>query len=244
MIEVSGLSLGSIQRLTKAMWNTASRENSKEAGRQTGYTWKGKKRPGQLERQWKSGVFDSLRGRVRPPEERARLKAGWTPEVRAKQGRRLRTQWSTATFREKLLAFHRAPEERARRSFLQTERMLRSPWTYGRGRGSWVTSPKCREGVPFWVRSSYEKRAVDQITRDANVLSFEYEARHQVGTNTLLPDFIVHYEGRTVLVEVKSQWVRQLPAEDRVQIRLQRARHLAQRQGWDFTIWTEADLGL
>lgn len=243
-MDVTGLALGTIQRLTKAMWNAASRENSRENARKTGRAWKGKQRPGQLERQWKAGTYDFHRGRVRSEEERGRLKAGWTPEVRAKQGRRLRTQWATEVFRDKLLEFHRHPKERARRSVLQTERMLRSPWTYGRGRGCWMLSPKCRGGEKFWVRSSYEKKAVELLTADPNVMSFEFEPRHHCGIYTLLPDFIIHYKDRTVLVEVKSNWVRQLPAEDRVQIRLQRTRQLALRQGWDFAIWTEAELGL
>jgi hypothetical protein len=59
IIEITGLSLGSIERLTKAMWNSESRKNASAMGVKTGKAWKGKKRPGQLERQWAAGNFDA-----------------------------------------------------------------------------------------------------------------------------------------------------------------------------------------
>jgi len=244
MREITGLSLGAIQRLTKAMWNDLSRKNRQDNARRIGQAWKGKKRPGQLERQWASGCFDHLRGRVRPPEECARLKAGWTSKARSGLGLRIRELWATSVFREKLMVFHTQPEERERRSLLQTQRMLDTPWTYGRGHGCWLSSPKCRGGQLFWVRSSFERRMVELLNADQEVLEFEYEPRHRIGIYTILPDFVVVYRDRIVLVEVKASWALQLPTEDRVQLRLQRSRNLALRHGWDFAIWTEKELGL
>lgn len=84
MLEVTGLGQGSIQRLTGAMWNPESRKRVSENGARTGKLWKGKPRPGQLERQWAAGTFDFHRGRVPTPEEVDRQKASYTPEVRAK----------------------------------------------------------------------------------------------------------------------------------------------------------------
>ena len=117
------------------------------------------------------------------------------------------------------MVFHTQPEERERRSLLQTQRMLDTPWTYGRGHGCWLSSPKCREGQLFWVRSSFERRMVELLNADQEVLEFEYEPRHRIGIYTILPDFVVVYRDRIVLVEVKASWALQLPTEDRVQLR-------------------------
>ncbi|OHD18651.1 MAG: hypothetical protein A2Y38_19460 [Spirochaetes bacterium GWB1_59_5] len=68
MMEITGLSNGAIQRLTQAMWNPESRKQASRCGRVTGASWKGKKRPGQLERQWQKGDFDR-------PETRAKYSA-------------------------------------------------------------------------------------------------------------------------------------------------------------------------
>jgi len=58
MMVVTGLGQGSIQRLTRAMWNPASRGVLHDVGVRVGRSWKGKSRPGQLEAQWAAGNFD------------------------------------------------------------------------------------------------------------------------------------------------------------------------------------------
>lgn len=68
MMTITGLSNGAIQRLTQAMWNPESRENVRQNMKKVGGSWRGKKRPGQLEAQWGKGDFDS-------PETRAKYSA-------------------------------------------------------------------------------------------------------------------------------------------------------------------------
>jgi hypothetical protein len=68
MMEITGLSNGSIQRLTQAMWNLESRKQVRRGGQALGSSWKGKRRPGQLKRQWEKGDFDR-------PETRAKYSA-------------------------------------------------------------------------------------------------------------------------------------------------------------------------
>lgn len=244
MMEITGLSLGAIQNLTRAMWNPASRENSKECGRKTGRLWKGKKRPGQLERQWKSGIFDHLRGAKLSEERKAKLREAVTPERRRKMSAHSKRLWQDPSVRETLLAFHRSPQERERRSALQTQRLQEDPVKWLRGRGSLVTSPKCRGGQEFWVRSSYEQRAVQILTQDPKVLSFEFEPRVQFEGRTILPDFLISYPEGKRMVEVKSVWVLSLSPEDPVIRRLLKARRYAEEAGIPFEIWTERELGL
>lgn len=73
MLEVTGLGQGSIQRLTGAMWNSESRKRVSENGVRTGKSWKGKPRPGQLERQWSAGTFDKPSTRIKYSQNRARF---------------------------------------------------------------------------------------------------------------------------------------------------------------------------
>ena len=134
LMAITGLSNGGIQRLTGAMWNPNSRERVKEIGRGIGSSWKGKTRPGQLEAQWAAGVFDSLRGRIRSDAEKAKLKAGWTPEKRSKMADRSRALWEDPSIRDRILAFHRSPEERARRSAAQALRLAQNPAQWSRGK--------------------------------------------------------------------------------------------------------------
>lgn len=244
MMEITGLSLSGIQSLTRAMWNPASRENSKECGRKTGHTWKGKKRPGQLERQWKNGTFEHLRGQTLSEERKAKLRESVTPERREKMSTRSKKMWEDPSLREHLLLFHRSPEERQRRSLLQAQRIQDDPVKWLRGKGGLVSSPKCREGREFWVRSSYEKQAVSLLTQDPRVKSFEFEPRLISGGRTILPDFLVDYGDVQKLIEVKSAWVLSLPEEDKVVRRLNRARECAKELGIPFEIWTEKELGL
>jgi hypothetical protein len=61
MMEITGFSNGSIQRLTGAMWNERSRQNCKENAVKVGQSRKGEKKPwlsDQLRRAWKEGKYD------------------------------------------------------------------------------------------------------------------------------------------------------------------------------------------
>ena len=240
MMEVTGLSNGGIQRLTGAMWNPKSRERLRENGRRTGESWKGKKRPGQLKRQWKSGNFDSLRGRIRPPEERARLREGWTPECRESASQHSLNMWKEDGVRKRLLDFHRSPEERKRRSREQSQRMKDNPGKWVRGKSEWLDTPKGFKDRAY-VRSSYEAAAVRLLEEDPEVIRYEHERRIALSSGSwMLPDFIVEYEdGSTLLVEVKASWVLGLSVEHKISKRLMLSADLASDRGWGFAIWTE-----
>ena len=244
MYEITGLSNGSIQRLTGAKGCAAVRAKRRNLGKNVGATWAGKKRPGQLERQWASGTFNFHRGRVRSPEERARLKASWTPELRlqAKDNSK-RYVWGNPKVRARLLDFHRSPEERVRCSRAQVQRMKDNPGKYLRGRAQWMDTPKGSAGRAY-VRSSYEAAAVRLLESDPLVVRYEHERRMMLPDGRwVLPDFVVERaDGRTSLIEVKADWVFSLPEGHKTRKRILIARDLAANQGWDFIVWTEQEL--
>ncbi len=247
MIVVTGLGLGSIQRLTKAMWNPASRETVKANGVRVGSSWKGKTRPGQLEAQWAAGMFDFHRGRVRPEEERQRLRDGWTPERRHAAGEHALRNWMDPVILAKIMAFHTSPEERAKRSRAQIQRLRDHPGRYLRGKAQWVDTPKGIHSRAY-ARSSYEVAAIHALEADPLVLRYEHERVLALPDgHWILPDFIVEYTGGRAgvieLVEVKAAWVLSQPDGSKVAQRLTKAREFAVDQGWSFTVWTERELG-
>lgn len=215
LLEKHGLTL---DQFWKAMWNPASRENSRENARRTGHTWKGKKRPGQLARQWKAGTFDFHYGRVRSETEKANHKASYTWAVRAKMSTK------------RISYFRRHPEK-----------------IMGWGKREWLDVTKDTRSPKICVRSSYEKKAV-QILEGADwVANYIYEPVLNIrGRRRILPDFVVtRADGSRCLVEVKPQWVLDFfePGSGIVQ-RLERAKAEATVRGWDFEIWTEKELGI
>ena len=241
LMRVTGLSNGSIQRLTQAKGCEQVQVRLREQGRRMGADWKGKKRPGQLERQWASGVFDQLRGACLSEERKAALRATWTEERRQRQGAATKRTWANPGTRARLLAFHRSPEERARRSREQAERILLGPGKWARGNGCYVIVAKEVRGR-IWVRSSYESAAVSLLEGDPLVVSYQYEPKFKVGDRWIVPDFLVERrQSNPLLVEVKASWVLGLPLPHKVQRRLSVARTLAQDHGWDFEIWTEKE---
>lgn len=241
---ITGLSHGSIQRLTRAMWNPASREAKRANGARTGFMWRGKHRPGQLERQWAAGTFDFLRGRVRSEEERQRLRDGWTPELRWEAGEHGLRNWLDPVIRAKILAFHHSPEERERKSKLQAQRLKDHPGKYLHGRTEWVDTPKGLHERAY-ARSSYEVAAIRKLEADPSVLRYEHERVLRVpGGHWILPDFIVEYEGaKVVLIEVKAAWSLRQPEDSRGIRRLAIAKDFAKTRGWSFEVWTERELG-
>lgn len=243
LIEVTGLSNGSVQRLTAAKGCEAVRARRRALGVQLGSSGRGKPRPGQLERQWAAGVFDFHRGRVRSEEERRKLRAAFTPERRAAIAARFKALWEDPVWRGELLAFHRSPEERVRRSAAVVRWMEAHPGRVGRGRAEWVETPKGAAPRAF-ARSSYEVAAVGRLEGDPEVTRYTHEPRFELeGGRWILPDFLVQrVDGAVLLIEVKASWVLDLPAEDRSLQRLQRAATLAEASGWGFAIWTEKEL--
>jgi hypothetical protein len=243
IIRVTGLSNGSVQRLTRAMWNPASRANRADNASRRGRARKGESKPllsVRMERAWSSGKFDFHKGRVATVEQRARLKASFTLERRTKMRSTQLRLWQRPEHRDKMLAYHRSPTVRAFRSYTQAERM-RASQTSGRGRGEYVNTLKGPERV--WTRSSYERGAILLLDADPRVVSYEYETvLVNADGRRILPDFIVSYcDGHRVLVEIKASWVLSLPKDHRVVQRLLRAQQEARAREWGFEIWTEKD---
>lgn len=244
MAEITGKPTSFIQRNTDAMWNDASRENIREVGRKVGASWKGKKRLGQLEAQWANGDFDHLRGKPLSEETRQKLRAGWTPEKRQQRSQCSKALWVDLVIRDRLLAFHRSPEERVKRSRAQCVRMEHDPEKWTRGHGAYLYVSKCLNGQRIWVRSSYEQAAVILLEEDPQVALYQYERTFELKDGTWIkPDFVVQYaSGETVMVEVKAGWVFKLPDTDPVQVRLRKAAVVAKKQGWAFQVWVEEEL--
>lgn len=243
MTEITGLSNGSIQRLTKAKGCKAVQEKRKKLGTNAGRATRGMDRSEQLKKQWAKGDFDFHRGRVRPQHERDRLKEGWdNAESRTKaSASSLRNVWGNKEVRQKLMDFHQSPEERAKRSNAQAIRMKDNPTPYLRGKTSIEATPKGNKDE-VRVRSTYEAKTISILESDPNVKSYTYEPIYKVAGRTILPDFVVHYQdGSTTLVEVKPQWA--LNRED-VIARLALSEKVADDNGWSYQTWTEKELGL
>lgn len=244
MIAITGLSQGAIQRLTGAMWNSASRAAVSRNGVRLGKSWGGKTRPDQLKKQWEAGTFDFFKGRKLTAEQRQHLRNSWTKEHRAGASVRSKKLWSNPSTRNRLLSFHRSQEERQKRSEAQSHRMKVNPGKYARGKSQWVDTPKGTTERVF-VRSSYEVRAIAKLEADPDVLLYEYERVVRLPNGRwMLPDFIVLRNDETMLmVEVKSSWVLGMPDDSREIRRLEVARAYSVSQGWFFEVWSEKELG-
>ncbi len=218
MVAITGLSQGSIQRLTGAMWNEASRKNVSEPARERAAARKGEEKPWlteQLKEQWAEGKFDFHRGRVHSDEERAKQRAAYTPAVRARMSLKKITYLQTEAGQNRTYGF----KER-------------------------VTTQK---GGSFTTRSSFERRAAERLDADPQVLSFEYEPIFELENGKyIMPDFIVTWiDGTRTLIEVKPKYIFTCYADDHpYHQRLQVAEQEAARRGMKFAIWTEEVLGL
>jgi hypothetical protein len=195
MIEITGLSNGAIQRLTRAMWNDASRKNRQESAAKVARSRVGEKKP------WLS----------------ARLQADWA------NGR-----------------FYALLED------------PKSKFGKCGGRGTWckVQATKCsNRGSEFQVRSTYERVAAHLLEKDPLVTSFQYEPPMVLASGArIYPDFVVTLKhGGVRLIEIKPKWVLEHPTlgNNYKQIaRLDVAAKQAESQGWQFSVWTEEELGL
>lgn len=243
MVDVTGLSNGAIQRLTQAKGCAASREHLREGmlrASRMGVDKRRAKLSASMVERWRQGLFDFHKSRVRSPSEKQALKDGWTPEKRAVASASKKKSWATQDYRESLLKFHRSPEERARRSRAQSERMKLDPVKWARSKGRFVQASKCAAGDRFWVRSSYEAAAVSILEADPDVSSYEYEPYlDEVDGRLIKPDFVVVGLTGILLIEVKASWAIRLPVSHPVRMRLERARAAAAVRGWGFAIWTE-----
>ena len=248
MIEITGLSNGSIQRLTEAKGCAAVVARRQEQGRLSGEMTRGCKRPWltrQLKRQWADGKFDFHRGRVRSEKECQKLRQSWTSELRKAAASRVEEKvWGHPEVSKRLLAFHRSPAERVRRSRAQVERMKTDPMKYLRGRSAWVDTPK-GDKPRTYVRSSYEVATIALLEHNPKVAAYEYERRFTLDDGRwVLPDFLVTFnDGRVLLVEVKAQWIFSLPFNHKVHRRLRESQMIANQNGWDFEVWAEKELG-
>lgn len=248
MAEITGMSVMTIQRLTKATWNEASRQNRVENAVRVGAAGAGKHKPQlsvRLRQAWSEGYFDFHRGRKRTTDELQRQQATFRKNDGSKKAsRQHKALWATPSYREKLLKFHRSPEERFKRSKAQAERMEQKP--YGKGRRCWVDpgqAYKCL-GRPdgFWVRSTYELAAVQRINSEDRVASYQYEPVIRIQDTWIKPDFILTLkDGSRLLVEVKAAWATKLPEDHRTMRRLRVAEDYAKAHGMMFAVWTEKD---
>jgi hypothetical protein len=251
MIEVTGLSLGAVERGTRAVGNKASRRNRQENAARTGRAGKGRKKPWLTERlhqEWAAGTFDFHRGRIRSPSEREILRlASARPEVRQRRRESAKRRWQNPELREQLLRYHRSEGVRRERSRAQTKRIQEHPekWSKGGwGRGAWLEPKKCTR-ARIWTRSSYERIVAALLDSDPSVQEYVFEPRVELPDGRwILPDFVVtHKNGEVALLEVKASWVLRLPDDHRIQRRLRDASSFAATQGWTFLVWTERDFG-
>lgn len=248
MAEITGMSVMTIQRLTKATWNDASRQNRAESMARVTASQKGRARPWvseQLRQAWSEGHFDFHRGRKRTTDELQRQRATFQKnDGSQKASRRRKALWATPAYREKLLKFHRSPEERSKRSKAQSERLEQKP--YGKGRRCWIDpgqACKCLERLAgFWVRSTYELAAVQRINSEDCIASYLYEPVIRIQDTWIKPDFILTLkDGSRLLVEVKAAWATKLPEDHRTMRRLRVAEDYAKAHGMMFAVWTEKD---
>ncbi len=96
-------------------------------------------------------------------------------------------------------------------------------------------------------RSSYELTAYRILEQLTKVKSYENEPfaipYYSDGlTRRTIPDILITYtDGSKELIEVKRENVLQ---ENKVQMKLQAMKEYASDKGWDFSVWTEKELGL
>lgn len=247
MTEITSFGAGQLRKYTRAVGCAASSRNRKENAVRVGRARAGEKKPWLSESlcaRWAAGDFDFHRGRERSEEERQRLVEGWTPERRAKQALHKKKLWEDHDFRSRMEAFHRDPQERARRSEAQVRRMRENPEKWTRGRGAWVEGKKCLNGPRFWVRSGLEVVAVRVLEADETVVSYLYEPPFVDEEGKIaLPDFKVwETEESWKIVEVKASWVLSLPLDHRHQQGVSRYREIADKLEVPFEVWTEKDV--
>lgn len=81
MMTITGLTNGTIQRNSKVLGGSPGKENQRQSAIKNGMARKGEVKPWlsvQMKKAWEDGKFDFHIGRVRSPEEKLRLKEGWT----------------------------------------------------------------------------------------------------------------------------------------------------------------------
>jgi hypothetical protein len=243
MVQMTGLSIPGIARLTGGKGCPAVVKKRKEWAAAQGRKGKGGKKPdlsARLVKAWENGDFDFHKGRKRPPNEIAKLQAAFTPERRAAMSKETAQRWQNPQYRETLLQFHRSPEQRVLRSEAQAARTRDNPSI--RGKCGWATTVKCSK-KEVWYRSSYEKAAFDLLDQDPLVCSYDVEPVVRLDTGkVIMPDLVVHYfAGPSKLVEVKAFWVLTQPEQSRVRTRLRLSEEYAALRGWGFEVWTEKD---
>lgn len=237
-----------IQRNTQAVGNKASHQNRVESGYRRSQLNRGRKCPKtskRMKEMWKNGDFDFHIGKEPSEATLKKLRKTWQdPDRRRKQSQMMKKNWQDPDYRSNLLEFHRSEEERSRRSRYQSKLMKEDPEKWVRGKGEHLQVTKCPKKTQIYVRSSYEKAAVEKLEGDDQVLSYEYEPRLELKTGKyILPDFLVVYQDKEkpVLIEVKASWVFDQPKTSKVRKRLKVAEKEASKRDWQFIIWTEKE---
>ena len=244
MIEVTGLSLGAIERGTRAMWNEASRQNRRDGMLRVCQSNVGRKMPWvtlNLQKAWAEGKFNFHRGRKRSREEKDLLKEiAARPENKQRRSVQFTNLWQQPEYRDALLAYHRSEEQRQIRSEAQTKRMAEHPEKWCCGIGAWVEPLRCTR-PRIWTRSSFERKFVSLLDSHSEVDHYEFEPITRLPNGRwILPDFVVTWkDGHTSLIEVKPHYVLAQPLELKVSQRLCVAYQYSVTKGWAFQVWTE-----
>lgn len=244
MADITGFGFGRLAKLTKAKGCAAALTNRRENmtnNRGSNEESRRQKLSIATKQRWIDGQFDFHKGRIRPQEERSRLKASWTSERRIRLAAIRKRLWQTTAYREGLVKIHR--QNASRYSQMQAARMRANPekWTWGRG--AYVEGLKHISENRFWVRSSFEVAAVQILEQDRDVKCYGYEPRFTNESGfAYVPDFKVWMlDGSIKIIEIKASWVLRLPLSHRKQIRLAAYQEIASRNGFGFEIWTEKD---
>ena len=244
MIDITGLSNGTIQRLTKGKRCPAVQQKRAAIGAAVGRQLKGLPKPQlseQMRQRWREGLFDFHIGRKRSEAEKIRLKLAFTPDRKAKMSVARKKLWQNPAYRQHLESYHRSDEERIRRSVAQTNRMRQNPERWGRG--GYVTGAKHTGHPEFWIRSRMEAMAVYILEEDPNVVSYDYEPLFDLPDGRyIMPDFQVWFaDGSVKVIEVKPAWVFRLEPTHRKTIRIALYRQVIADHGLDLEFWTEED---
>lgn len=147
--------------------------------------------------------------------------------------------------RQKILGRKHTNEARAKMSEAITNRIFRGEGlpTY-RGHGSYFFSHKSNK--TFYCRSTYELKAAQILEQMDDVGYYSHEAidipytDEEGHPHRYIPDFWVFYfGGRMEIIEVSSDWQLKEKA-----IKLEAGRQWCKEVGCDFSVWTEANLGI
>ncbi len=100
----------------------------------------------------------------------------------------------------------------------------------------WYTSDKTNEKM--FYRSSYELIVMKYFDTNQDIVYYKYEPfviHYGIGKR-YLPDFLVYYKDKKVLLEVKNNWNKDLPE---TREKAEAARSYCKEKGWEFELWAK-----